>query len=792
MGEDEDQPMVDSLKVLGLEDREARDLLADADSSLVGNLMTLGVPEQTARDHVCAMRSRRPAATFSEVYGGGSIVDCANQARRDLNLEGLRALDLRTQKPNGTPWDFTIRADRRLARELIDRDQPDWLIGSPPCTAFSIWNYAMNYPKMDKEKVRAAVEAGRTHLNSVVSLYRKQMNRNKFFLHEHPATALSWKEETVMALLKSPLVLTVIADQCMYGLTSPAEAKPGQRLPALKPTHFMTNSVFMRDQLSMRCDKQHSHQPLIGGRCKDAAFYPLPLVEAILKGMSNQADDEYRKSLESQERKTRIQAVTQQSGTIPSDDDPSHFKTSMIKRVNGGVLPVSYQSQCFKARYIDEYTGEVLDTHMIQSAIMEEVNYFNDRVWEVESKEDLLNNPDHMFVRSRWVNCNKGDAMNPDIRARLVACEVNRGDKHDAFFASTPPLEATKMLFAQYAKERTRAGQKLRLSFVDVRKAYFNGIPKRAIYMAFPREMGMPSHLVAKQVRCVYGTRDAGAIWEDTYRGALELLGFESGSASPCCFFHPGRKMSLVVHGDDFTTLGLDGDLDWFEHELAQHFELKIRGRLGEGTADTQLRILNRIVTITKDGLQYEADPRHADVMIASMGLSISNATVTPGVKESAADYDSVKGDEADATTLLDGHFKELEPEGDNSKAHSLKSVIPSMPSKVQRSCIKSANTDAPSKVQKSRSIQFNTQIEMFDVPAYSTIYGVHPRFLASTAEGMLQASAQSDPFTSTSGVVIQERCAKMLQARDYKIAHQYRLKLLEPTIISHTCALSK
>ena len=294
MGEDEDQPMVDSLKVLGLEDREARDLLADADSSLVGNLMTLGVPEQTARDHVCAMRSRRPAATFSEVYGGGSIVDCANQARHDLNLEGLRALDLRTQKPNGTPWDFTIRADRRLARELIDRDQPDWLIGSPPCTAFSIWNYAMNYPKMDKEKVRAAVEAGRTHLNFVVSLYRKHMNRDKlFFLHEHPATALSWKGETVMALLKSPLVLTVIADQCRYGLTSPAEGKPGQRLPALKPTRFMTNSKFMRDQLSMRCDKQHSHQPLIGGRCRDAAFYPLPLVEAILKGMSNRADDEY-------------------------------------------------------------------------------------------------------------------------------------------------------------------------------------------------------------------------------------------------------------------------------------------------------------------------------------------------------------------------------------------------------------------------------------------------------------------------------------------------------------------
>ena len=149
---------------------------------------------------------------------------------------------------------------------------------------------------------------------------------------------------------------------------------------------------------------------------------------------------------------------------------------------------MSYQSQCFKARYIDEYTGKVLDTHMIQSAIMEELDYFNDREWEVETKEDMLKNPDHLLVRSRWVSCNKGDAMNPDIRARLVACEVNRGDKHDAFSAPTPPLEAKKMLFAECAKERPRAGQKLRLSFVDVRKAYFNGVPKRAIYMA-----GLPS-----------------------------------------------------------------------------------------------------------------------------------------------------------------------------------------------------------------------------------------------------------------------------------------------------------
>ena len=98
---------------------------------------------------------------------------------------------------------------------------------------------------MDQEKVAQAISEGRTHLNFVVSLYRKQMMRGKYFLHEHPATALSWKEDTVAALVKSPLVHSVVADQCMYGLTSPSAEDPEKRLPAMKPTRFMTNSSQM-------------------------------------------------------------------------------------------------------------------------------------------------------------------------------------------------------------------------------------------------------------------------------------------------------------------------------------------------------------------------------------------------------------------------------------------------------------------------------------------------------------------------------------------------------------------
>ena len=47
--------------------------------------------------------------------------------------------------------------------------------------------------------------------------------------------------------------------------------------------------------------------------------------------------------------------------------------------------------------------------------------------------------------------------------------------------------------------------------------------------------------------KSLYGTRDAGAIWEDTYRGALEDMGFLSGTASPVSYTHLTLPTILLV-----------------------------------------------------------------------------------------------------------------------------------------------------------------------------------------------------------------------------------------------------
>ena len=257
---------------------------------------------------------------------------------------------------------------------------------------------------------------------------------------------------------------------------------------------------------------------------------------------------------------------------------------SKCPKLGHGHVEIMFDPRNFKPIYRDEYTNEVLPEALVRAAICEELAYFNHKVWQITDMTAAQSYKDAKIVRCRWVLANKGDATSPDVRARLVACEVNHGGgKEEDYYASTPPLEALKLLFAKYADSPAVGGEPMRIGFVDAKKAYFNGIPKRNVFMRLPREMGLPAHIVGLQVRCVYGTRDAGSIWEDCYRHTLETAGFKSGIASPCVFFHEGKNIACVVHGDDFTSLGSDSALDWVEDILAKAFDFQVRGRLGVG-----------------------------------------------------------------------------------------------------------------------------------------------------------------------------------------------------------------
>ena len=117
--------------------------------------------------------------------------------------------------------------------------------------------------------------------------------------------------------------------------------------------------------------------------------------------------------------------------------------------------------------------------------------------------------------------------------------------------------------------------------------------------MMVPKELGLSLRTVARQVRCVYGIRDAGKITEDIYTQVLEAIGFVFGASNVCILSHRTKDLSIVVHGDAFTTLGIDTDLDWYEAQLKESFEIKIRGRLGPGCTTPRKFVLSIELSLT-------------------------------------------------------------------------------------------------------------------------------------------------------------------------------------------------
>ena len=95
----------------------------------------------------------------------------------------------------------------------------------------------------------------------------------------------------------------------------------------------------------------------------------------------------------------------------------------------------------------------------------------------------------------------------------------------------------------------------------------------------------------------------------------------------------------MVVHGDDFITLGDSEALSEVERAMSDHYTIKVRAFLGAGCDDAkEVRILNRYVRWKSDGgrkwIECEPDPRHAELIVKSLNLESAKGVTTPSVKE--------------------------------------------------------------------------------------------------------------------------------------------------------------
>ena len=107
----------------------------------------------------------------------------------------------------------------------------------------------------------------------------------------------------------------------------------------------------MTEGLDKRCDRSYRHQHLVGGRAAAAAFYPLSLVCAILRGIRSTADAERIRNDGEADRLEYIRTMANTQGSIPPEGG-DEFPSSHITRTNSGKVKVDYTDDNFRPRYI--------------------------------------------------------------------------------------------------------------------------------------------------------------------------------------------------------------------------------------------------------------------------------------------------------------------------------------------------------------------------------------------------------------------------------------------------------
>jgi len=298
--------------------------------------------------------------------------------------------------------------------------------------------------------------------------------------------------------------------------------------------------------------------------------------------------------------------------------------------------------------YYDDVTGKALDPGLVREARKEEIETIDVMgVWEVMDRPRGVK-----IVPTRWVDVNKADDSNPYIRSRFVAKEIRRksaltgDDLGYEYFAAMPPLAALRMLLVLMVTSTLLdldgnaifRQDPYVLSFVDVKRAHFCAVATRDIYVELPPELGLGPAKVARLLKSLYGCRDAGHNWELEVARVMLSIGFVQGPSNPCIYYHAGRDIRTMVHGDDFVSLGSKTNLEWFHSELSKAWTIVIRGILGPPSMAgcvQEIVILNRLLSWTSEGLELEADPRHASLIVQAMGVTGAKVT-TPMVKEPA------------------------------------------------------------------------------------------------------------------------------------------------------------
>ncbi len=255
------------------------------------------------------------AVDVAEVYSPPRIAKKACES-------GLRAgssYDIRTG------YDLATKEGIKKMWEGLVEDDPELTILCPPCTPFSVLQ-SWNYERMLLAKAICLLGEGLHHVEVAAEVALWQYYRGKLFLFEHPLGSKAWSEEVMQHIMQLPGAFVCRTDMCRYGM----RVRDGLNL---KPTRWVTNSWEVARELQRRCNGEHEHEALLGGKAADAAVYPPQLCQAVVRGLKRhlRVRREVQKVCLEETQVVEVMAVHRQP--LDEDDDLDVFEDILPEEV---------------------------------------------------------------------------------------------------------------------------------------------------------------------------------------------------------------------------------------------------------------------------------------------------------------------------------------------------------------------------------------------------------------------------------------------------------------------------
>ena len=123
-----------------------------------------------------------------------------------------------------------------------------------------VWSILQNLNNVkrdrDPEEIKKKMIEARMHLAFCAEIYQIQIDAGRYYFHEHPTSAKSWKEPCIQKIINRPESFATRMHMCAHERKIP-DTHGNEYI--YKPTQFLTNSPLIAARLERKCDRSHLH-----------------------------------------------------------------------------------------------------------------------------------------------------------------------------------------------------------------------------------------------------------------------------------------------------------------------------------------------------------------------------------------------------------------------------------------------------------------------------------------------------------------------------------------------------